>query len=593
MARADRIFFLVLTCAASVYVMLRATLVPPVHDECASLLWYVRPGEWLPYSAHWDANNHYLNSGIGILLARAFGESLPVLRAGSLLAFGLYAWAVWRTGAHVRGLVVRRCLYAALLLCPFLLDFFSLFRGYAIEMAFWLVALDSFMRYAGSYKTRELLRALLALLVANAAILALVPVWALVLLGFGVLLWVGRQRLVSGSLIPQLGALLLLGALPLYGASILAFELKDRGLLYHGSTEGFFDVTVRSLSNCLLNFPSASGAFSVALVVVSAIGVILVTAVRDRAFTTPAVVLAALFSTDALTRVLLAQFFGVNYPEDRAALHYVPMALIAIALAIDQVAGRWPKAVWAALLLLLLPARTLWTANLDHTLAWREQSVPKHFIETVDALAQSHGRPMLVGAHHQLALAWPMWSYMQGVEPQPLSSEGFPGASDDLRIVDARYAHEAAKGFRAIDSAAGPGLWLLERRPIAHPDTLAVLRAPNASARAEFMELVHVPDSFLWENDIQVQVDVPMIIPSSSPDVRLVLEVNDSRDVKLFYGSVAPMALRPQWTGQNMRWVWGLSAMPEAKRAVIYLHNPGKRVLSHGKVRALVSAIRE
>ena len=50
------------------YVIARAALVPMVHDECASVLWFVQPGEWLPYQAHWDANNHFLGSGIGALL---------------------------------------------------------------------------------------------------------------------------------------------------------------------------------------------------------------------------------------------------------------------------------------------------------------------------------------------------------------------------------------------------------------------------------------------------------------------------------------------------------------------------------------------
>jgi hypothetical protein len=591
MARTDRTFFVVFAGIVWVYLLVRAAIVPPVHDECASLLWYVRPGDWIPYLAHWDANNHYLNSAIGIGLTRVFGESLLALRAGSLLAFVVYSWAALSVGEQVRSAWVRWCLYAALLLCPFVLDFFALFRGYGIEMACWLLALDGLMRFTTSGATRHLLRTLLPLIVANAAIVALVPVWTIILVVTGYLLWAHRRN--GADLTVRIGIWLLLGLLPLYGASLLALELKERGLLYHGSTAGFFDVTVRSLSNCMLNLPSAQGAATVLLAVGITCAFALFSAVRSRELLTPVVVVTAVLCGDALMRVVLAMVSGVNYPEDRAALHFVPMVLIVSGLAVDQATIHWPKAAWAATLMLLLPARTLWTANLDHTLAWREQSVPARFIATASELGKRQGRAVVVGGQHQLALAWPIWSGLQGREPMPLCGEGFPAGPDDLRVVDERFLQEASEGYEVVDSATGPGLWLLRKVPAIGLDTLAVLRAPDASSRAEFMDLVHVPDSFLKGTAVHLQLDVPLLVPSSTPDLRLVLEVNDTTGTKVFYDAMPPVALRSRWTGQAMRWCWGLPALPAVKRAVIYLYNPERRVVSHGKVRALVSAVRE
>ena len=73
MIRSDRTPFLLLVAGVFVYVALRALLVPMVHDECASVVWYAQPVEWLPYDAHWDANNHFLSSGLGALCYRVFG----------------------------------------------------------------------------------------------------------------------------------------------------------------------------------------------------------------------------------------------------------------------------------------------------------------------------------------------------------------------------------------------------------------------------------------------------------------------------------------------------------------------------------------
>ena len=214
MGRLDRVLFLALASAVWAYVILRAVLVPLAHDECASILWFVRSGEWLPYQAHWDANNHYLSTGIGVLAVRLFGESPLALRAGSLLAFVPYAWSVWRIGTHVRQRAVRLCLWTALLLCPYLLDFFSLFRGYSIEMAGWLLALDGLLRYAASMTARHLGQALAGLLLACAAIVALIPAWALVLLLLAAL-QVGARPLPShGSRWAQAAAWAIFGALP-------------------------------------------------------------------------------------------------------------------------------------------------------------------------------------------------------------------------------------------------------------------------------------------------------------------------------------------------------------------------------------------
>ena len=151
---------------------------PWVHDECASLFWYVERGEWLPGLAHWDANNHLLSTAIGLMSYKLVGLSLLGSRIGSVLAFGLYAWAAWRIGGRAERITVRWSLLFALLLCPFVLDFFSLFRGYGLQMAFWLVALDGALRYAENRGSRALAQALTGLLLANAAVLSLVPLWA-------------------------------------------------------------------------------------------------------------------------------------------------------------------------------------------------------------------------------------------------------------------------------------------------------------------------------------------------------------------------------------------------------------------------------
>ncbi|MBK6777005.1 MAG: hypothetical protein IPG74_14615 [Flavobacteriales bacterium] len=112
---------------------------------------------------------------------KVFGLEQLAIRAGNVLAFVLYAWMVWCLGGYVRDRLVRWCMWLALLLCPFLLEFFSLFRGYGLEMVFFVWALHALLSFARDGRVGQFAQVLLSLCLANASILALLPFWSIVL----------------------------------------------------------------------------------------------------------------------------------------------------------------------------------------------------------------------------------------------------------------------------------------------------------------------------------------------------------------------------------------------------------------------------
>lgn len=587
----QRGLFAFATVVAAGYVCLRAIRVPMVHDECASLLWFVRSGDWIPYRAHWDANNHFISSGIGILSTRIFGTSLLAIRACSALAFVPYAWSAWRIGARVNDDFIRGCLRMTLLLCPFVLDFFSLFRGYAIAQAGCLVALDGLLGFAVTRSTGHLVITLLGMILANAAIVALVPVWAVLLLVLTVLLFDRSWKIGLARRSCLLGLLVVLGIVPLvYGASV-AMELKRLGLLYHGSTDGFFSVTVVSLCRYVVGGPALPVGVLVVLMVILSACLAIRQGFRSDLLS-PLVLINVQLWSDVVLRIIMARGIGLNYPEDRAALHLVPLALISIALAIDRLAQRRPGWRWWSTCLLILPLRTAVTANLDHTLLWPEQSVPTRFIERVAALQASSKRPLIVGGYHQLALAWPLNASSHGLHALSLQTEGFPDGEHDLRIADARTIEKAGLGYHVIDHAEGPGLWLLARERPLDIGPATPMQAPPQAGEDEFLELVHVPDTLLRVPSV-VTVQMPFTMAKPSADVRLVVEVNGAEGTKLYYDAVAPLALRPVWKEDGLVMSRSLPALPTANRVVVYLYNPERTMISHGEVRITMSAIRQ
>ncbi|MBL0046007.1 MAG: hypothetical protein IPP33_16905 [Flavobacteriales bacterium] len=528
---------------------------------------------------------------MAVFMCKLFGEQNLVVRSGSVFAFALYTWGAWRTGEHVRDRLVRWCFWCALLACPFLLDLFSLFRGYAIEMAGWLVAIDAVIRYSSSHASKHLLTGLLGLVLANAAIVALVPAWGVVLLLLVLLLITHWKHLSNTQRTQQCVAMITLGLLPMWYAAGIALELKRQGLLYYGSTDGFMAVTVSTLCQYVLGSAQVLIVASVTGIICVSTIINLVQAKQTKNWTSAAMIICILLWADVIMRIAMAAMLGVNFPEDRAGIHFVPLVLLCVAFTADTLAQQRALWRWASVILLALPVRTIITANLDHTLLWPEQSVPLRFVDRVLALQAASARPFLIGGHHQLALAWPMNASLHGVSVPSLQTARFPEGDHDLRIVDSRFLLKASIGFHAIDSSRGPGLWLLQRNTPLIISPVSNFHTPALVSTDEFVELAHLPDPLIRSEKLMIDLRMTLGTDPVSPDVLLVVEVSDSAGTKLLYDAVQ-VAVLQRISGGALVFTRTLPALPLATRAVFYAYNPRKEQLSLGAATTSVSIVR-
>lgn len=584
MLRAERSFFVGMFAALWAYIVLRALFVPWVHDESTSLYWFVERGTFLPYVALWDAGNHFLSSAIGVLGHKLWGLSLFGSRLGSVLAFPLYAWAVYRIGSFVNDRLVRWCLWSALLACPFLLDFFSLFRGYGLGMAFFLVAVDGTIRYRSERQTRHLVQLLLGFALADFAVLSLVPLWALVVALLAVDL--GMNWRTTRSIEARKVLLwITLGVLPLLFGVLLSWEMRRRGLLYHGSLDGFVPVTLASLSKFVLGSVHPLVLLGAGTLVVAATAALFL----RSTWRGPLLIIAALLWADVNMRIAMALLLDVNYPEDRAALHMVPLVILLISFALDAIVARRQVFRVAALLLLVLPVRSLVTANLDHTLLWPEQSVPLRFLERI---AQEEGieRRLTIGAYHQLSMALTYAARVNGLSLNPPDVQGFPHAPVDYRIVDERFLDEALPGYRTVDHAPGPGLYLLQRE---NPLKLEELERHGFNFPIDTKEFMEI-----WRNDTSTNTqdlffEVKAILDSDASflDLHLVMEQKKG-DEALHYHTTRLAALSPRWKNGRLHVSVRMPTVPEANSRVLYFWNPDRSTcsVSQGTVRILRQA---
>lgn len=585
----ERRAFQLLTALAFVYVVLRAFLVPLTHDEARTFFVYTLSGRFLPFLSHWDAGNHLLCTALGWLSYEAFGMAPWSLRLFSALSFLLYAWYAWRWSALVREPVVRWSLGTTLLLSPVLIEFFSVYRGYGMAMAFLLMALYHTAALIREGGRSHLFLALLGWLFAALSMLSLMILWcaALGLLALDLVIKKrpARQR-VAGSVL-----WLAFGIVPLAGLSRYAGELKEQGLLYFGTEDGLYQGTLRSLAVEFFGTDVTWVMAPLALIMVASFAAVcwpLLRSTADR-WRSTAVVLAALFLAELVGRLVLGEGFGVLYPSGRTALHWLPLAVLLFAFAVDGLSVSKVVWKWMALVLLVLPVRTLSTLNLTYVRSWPEEAISTNIFDMVGRLQRAAPRPLLVDGYRQMPPQWDHERLWMRPGLPILSSHGFPQGHCDLLLIDTTY-FTAPPGFHTIATSA-TGRQVLKQRNV--PLQLALM---NDSV----LDPTPLNDEFhgLWEPNAQelvaqelvLELELDLRSDARCLEALLVIEVDGPDGEHLHYDQIELSTLQRNWAGDTLHIMRRLPILPgNAKRVACYLWNQRRQnlALAYGRLRTL------
>ncbi len=552
-----------------VYVVLRAALVPFIHDEARTFQTYVLTGEFLPFQAHWDAGNHLLATALAQISQALFGPGEFSMRLFNVLAFALYAWYAVRLASAITDRLVRGGLLPALLFTPFVIEFFSLFRGYGLSIAFQVMALHHLVRFLREGGRKQMVLALAATALATTASLTLL-LQSLLMVGLTALFIPMRARGARSWIV-----WILVGVLPTAFLAWCGVELAERGALYYGSTQGLVDGTAVSL---LWN---VAGLWSRWLVM--GIGVVAVAlfwpalhVLAQRRFNGSDTLLAVcslLLLGEACGRLVLGEGFGMLYPVDRTAMHLVPLFLIACAAWIDRAAEQRRSLRWVGLLFFWFPLRTAATANLDHTTYWAEQSIPDEVFGIVAEKQRHAPRPLVIGGYHQNAGPWSYGNYIRGRDLNGLDHIGFPQPNGDLMLIDPTF-FDRPEGFRTLYAAPHGRLLLLERREPLRLERTSDTTLSRGPATGLYMTLWESFEPPTHEGDVFVEVEA--VISSSGDPSRLVLVVDasDSLDNHLQFETNDLDDVRRRWQRDTLHVLRRIpAANARAHRRVVYLWN--------------------
>jgi hypothetical protein len=368
------------------YSIARATQLSFTHDESFSYVHWMRQplSRILAFDGPETANNHFLNTLLSRLAANVFGPSELALRLCAVLSHALFLLAAALIFRRLGSPILAVAGFVVVTFNPFLLDFFSVSRGYGPAMAFLALAVHFLL---GAYEEppvalRRVLLSGICVLVAS-------------LFNFAFLI-PGAAVLAAGAFARPSRTLLAAAGAGLVTAAVISRPLqviKASGHLYAGGKDGFLSDTADSLVRATLYGMPASGAVvrTVSTIALLLLGALLVLAmlVSLRASAPVLVVGVALPVLSAGLSVLEGRLTG-QYPMDRTAIYFLLLFSFALFAALDFLASRIPPGLALAAGGAVALAAFLHfgrTANLHTTLLWRADA------DTRQMLKDLSGRP--------------------------------------------------------------------------------------------------------------------------------------------------------------------------------------------------------
>lgn len=579
----ETLSFCLLALLVWVYLALRAIFVPLAHDEIATFHYYVQTADFLPFKAHWDMNNHFINSALSALFYSLFGLSPLVLRLANLLMFPLFCYYLWKTGDLIPEKISRWIFVISLLLSHGFLEFFSLSRGYGMSMAFLMPVLYFTLKATTGFTTRRMMAAMGWGIIATLSNLTLLNTF-LILIGWMLLLvWFSKQ--VHGRLKKLFNTLWLLfsGMTPALFFVLISFKARSLGLLYTGGSKGFFADTVKTLVPKLTGLDNYLLYSVVGVLFLFMAGYGLYLVFKEKGLFRQGIALLVFLCANIISYKVLNQFLHVNYPENRVAVYLFPLFTGALCFAVGDLAGRKGRRGFLLLLapLLLFPAHFALNINLTHSAFYIEDPIPVGFYNAVKAAHAPGDYPPTVGGTRLRHFCWSFNDFRNGGTESEVYWDDYPGQMEDFQVIDEADLPKFSEKYSILLQYEPNKRYLLKRKsPVKRlPLLTSVVPDTQGEISDEYYTLFSGSLDSLAGKSIYIGFDGKISSPGVPFEAWIVAEARDSAAAPLCYEKLALNWLRPEWKGRASDLKNGILIVDlptGAKRLQVYLWNMKK-----------------
>lgn len=558
--RSQTVYLWLIGGLLTVYALLRAWFVAPLHDENATFYHFIETGAIWGKGSLLDANNHLLNSYLGRFFYTLFGENYFLFRLPTALSTGLYFVVVWKLTSSFAVNWQRWLTTLAIVCVPFVFDYFSYTRGYGLAVCFFCCALYFLQRWLITAKYHLLLALALCLWLSISANLTFL-ISAVLVMSYVIGYTIIHFRLLDRWKIFWLVTALLLfifGLKPLLGFS---FELRDAGALYYGSLDGFWPVTGKTLCKYVLFYDADWLKWAIGLTA-SLIGVLVLILLRRQRFKPflqrPESWGSYLLVGNVVSILFLAKVMHINYPEDRAAMYFIPLVL----LVVGSVLGQFNKLKWLLLALLFFPITFIWHLNLRTSVFTPDQRMSLAFYQEVRKNLRSEDR-LCIDPIQQLN-----WAHFErNYQTQPhfgVAERTFDGGYDVIisnKVFPLTTAFKRNYKTLAFDPDNGVIAYRRQKQSIRQPIVTKTILISPYQGRDEFIDLLRMKTN---RNPIGIE---------------FLLDISGSLTIDTCYRDLQLMTATIDSNGQtavlhsfNLRWYFG-----EKKRRFKY-HFPYTRM---------------
>jgi hypothetical protein len=556
-----------------VYLILRALYVDYLHDEAATYLHYIETGFFWGKKSIIDANNHLLNSFVGHLLYKVFGENQFLFRLPNLLSFPIYFWAIYQLISTFRNALFRLFVLLGLTCIPFILEYFANCRGYGISLAFFMAFLVFLTQLSKNATLKNHILAAACLIIAVYANLTFL-VSALLAVLFILVQQIRQNRTLTKK--QHLHHLLVhfLFGVCLIPAAIFARTLKIGGALYYGRLDGLWEVTGTTISKYTLFTDHIALKWLLIALGVLFISILVIRWIKNgfsAFFEEQSTVLAWFLFGHLAVIVVLATFLEVNYPEDRVGMYLIPLTLLLIATELN----RRKSLQLMSIAFLFFPISFIPKMNLTRSVFSPDDRMTKIYYQKVEnELSSDHTS---IAIYHLMSLTWSLHNRNANQIRFPATSNTVNNAADIfLSRENLKLSANDLKQFDTLYVDHSNGFLAFKRKTPFRKSVVKDTLINTLKIYDEYINIIHfnIPDS-LKNKSFQLHVKGLAIIDDPRLPLSLDYSVFNNKIENLYFNS---------WT---TRWSNGIKNEQEIlfnypvenwtnedDEVRIYLHNP-------------------
>jgi uncharacterized membrane protein len=397
------------------YTILRAFNIGFTHDESYSYL-YASHDSFMQIisnrTTEISANNHILNTLFMKLFDNTLGSSELSLRLQSIFAHILYLSFTFLLLKQFRSAPLIVAGFIILNVNPYMLDFFSLARGYALSISFMLISIYYFILYTQDDKNKLLIYSMIAACIAVLSNFALLNYYAALLLIHQVVLYL-RFKDLKTSFTKSKSVLIIFIVM-----IIICYEPLRKLIKYErfdfGGNEGIWADTVSSLINFFIykqTYHSQVFPFMEWFVFISLIVFILILLSKffrgnikqqdkNGFFIFSALILILLFNS------IQHSLFGSPYFMERFALFLTPLYLLALIHALNVFIEKSKAFIISGFVILALITGGMSyhfyrSANVTYALNWDYDASTKQMLLDLEKEKEGSGKQKI-----RLGITW-------------------------------------------------------------------------------------------------------------------------------------------------------------------------------------------